>query len=83
MDENWGFIETTDGEIGVRTPTHLLGRRTSNSEGGAENRPDCFYDLRDDPYELNDLAGTGEQEQAESELDDLLTAWDQNTPWMN
>ena len=83
LDENWGFIETTDGEIGVRTPTHLLGRRTSNSEGGAENRPNCFYDLRDDPYELNDLAGIVEQEQAESELDDLLTAWDQNTPWMN
>ncbi|MDE0079738.1 MAG: sulfatase-like hydrolase/transferase [Caldilineaceae bacterium] len=83
LDENWGFIETTDGEIGVRTPTHLLGRRSSNSERGAENRPSCFYDLRDDPYELNNLAGTGEQEQAESELDDLLTAWDQNTPWMN
>ena len=81
-EENWGFIETSGGEIGVRTPTHLLGRSASVNEGGKESRPTCFFDLRDDPFELKNLAGTGEQALTEEELDDLLTAWDKSTPWM-
>ena len=83
LEENWGFIETSGGEIGIRTPTHLLGRQTSSHDQGAADDPHCFFDLRDDPYELNNLAGNGEQSQTESDLDDLLTCWDRETPWMN
>lgn len=83
LDENWGFIETSGGEIGVRTPTHLLGRRTSGNNGSAEKEPSSFFDLRSDPYEINNLAGTGQQAQTEAGLDDLLTAWDTSTPWMS
>lgn len=82
LDENWGFIETSGGEIGVRTPTHLLGRRVSASGGSDEGGPSSFFDLRNDPNELKNLAGTGEQDLSEAELDDLLTAWDKSTPWM-
>lgn len=82
LEENWGFIETSGGEIGVRTPTHLLGRRVSDGESKASETSDSFYDLQLDPYELNNLAGTGEQSQTESDLDDLLTDWDRKTKWM-
>lgn len=83
LEENWGFIETSGGEIGVRTPTHLLGRQTSGKASGVEEEPTSFYDLRDDPFEMNNLAATGQQAQTEAELDNLLTAWDKSTPWMN
>ncbi len=82
LDENWGFIETSGGEIGVRTPTHLLGRRVSASGGSDAGGPSAFFDLRNDPHELKNLAGTGAQALTEAELDDLLTAWDESTPWM-
>ena len=82
LEENWGFIETSGGEIGVRTPTHLLGRRALGREGGAEEKANSFYDLRDDPFELNNLAGTGQQAQTAAELNALLTTWDKGTPWM-
>ena len=83
MEENWGYIETSGGEVGVRTPTHLLGRQALAREGSSERGPTSFYDLRDDPNEMNNLAGTGQQTKTEAELDDLLTAWDKSTPWMN
>ena len=83
LEENWGFIETSGGEIGIRTPTHLLGGRATGREGEDGERPNSFYDLREDPFEMNNLAGTGQQTKTEAELDALLTAWDRSTPWMN
>ena len=83
LEENWGFIETSAGEVGVRTPTHLLGRQALGKEGRSEQEATSFYDLRDDLYEMNNLAGTGQQTKKEAELDDLLTVWDKSTPWMN
>ncbi len=80
--ENWGFIETSGGEIGIRTPDHLFGRRIFGKEGIDEGEASSFYDLRNDPYEMNNLAGTGQQAKREAELDDLLTGWDESTPWM-
>ncbi len=82
LEENWGFIETGDGEIGVRTPTHLLGLRVSDQDGRAEENASLFYDLGDDPYEMNNLAGKGQQLQTAAELDALLRAWHEHTPWM-
>ncbi len=83
LDENWGFIETSGGEIGVRTPTHLLGRRVLGGKGSTEQEVTSFFDLRSDPYETNNLAGTGQQAQTEAGLGDLLSAWDKSTPWMD
>ncbi len=83
MEEYCGFIETAEGEIGVRTPTHLLGMRVSQEDGKTGDKPSLFYDLRDDPYELQNLAATGKQPQTGAELDALLRAWDADTPCMN
>lgn len=82
LDEYWGFIETADGEIGVRSPSHLLGMRTSDGDGAAQENPGLFYDLRDDPYEMRNLAGSAEQAATAAQLLGLLRAWDAGTPWM-
>ena len=82
LEENWGFIETSEGEIGIRTPDHLFGRRILGKEGNEVKEARAFYDLRNDPYEMDNLAGTGRQAKREAELDDLLTRWDESTPWM-
>ncbi len=83
LNKNWGFIETTDGEIGVRTPTHLLGLWSSQEKGRAAEEPHLFFDLRDDPYQMNNLAGTDEQAATAAQLDSLLRAWHADTPWMS
>ena len=83
LTENWGVIETAGGEIGIRTPTHLLGLRLEQGEVGAAGNPSHFYDLRDDPYEMNNLAGTGEQVQTAAELEAVLRAWQAETPWLS
>ena len=83
LEENWGYIETSGGEIGIRTPTHLFGRRSLGSDGRSEQESTSFYDLRDDPFEMNNLTGTGQQTKTEAELDNLLTVWDKSAPWMN
>ena len=82
LEEYWGFIETADGEIGVRTPTHLLGMRVAQEDDRAEDKPRHFYDLRDDPFEMSNLAGTGQQPQIAAKLEGLLRAWHADTPWM-
>ena len=83
MEEYCGFIETADGEIGVRTPTQLLGMRVAQEDGKTGDKPSLFYDLWDDPFELQILADTGQQPQTAAELDALPRAWDADTPWMN
>ena len=82
LDENWGFIETGGGEIGIRTPSHLLGLQAGAGGGRLEDSPSRFYDLRDDPFELNDLAGSDRQRQTAGELEGLLRDWHESTPWM-
>ena len=83
LEENWCFIETGDGEIGIRTPSHMLGLRVAQEQGIVEDKPTQFYDLRDDPYEMSNLVGTGQQQETSSDLDTLLRAWHAGTPWMS
>lgn len=82
LEENWGFIETSAGEIGVRSTDHLYGRWLAGKQGNSDGPATSFYDLREDPFELNNLAGSGLQENRENELADLLNEWDARTPWM-
>ena len=80
LDERYAFVETNEGEIGLRTPTHLYGRRldedlrTIGAEGG------CLYDLRDDPYEQRNLVGA--EAELEGDLHERLEAWNAQTPWL-
>ena len=68
--------------------THLYAAKM---QGGWNNVPKRtvldeeseFYDLTDDPYEMNQLAKTDRQRDTAAALRAELFAWDAETPWLN
>ena len=74
-------IETGSG-VGVRTLTHLYYLPWAESGRSLAARPTFFYDLHSDPYQMHNLAGSGEQPETAARLDSMLRAWDRATPWM-
>jgi choline-sulfatase len=79
--EDCAFIETGRG-VGIRTRTHLYGLPFVAGTHDLADAPHYFWDVEHDPYQLRNLAGTGEQADVASELDRRLRAWDAATPWM-
>ena len=80
-DDNCAYIETSSGRIGVRTSTHMYGLKLT-ADWEPHSGAGWFYDLRDDPYEMSNLAGTGEQASLAAELRAELLAWHHRTPWL-
>jgi choline-sulfatase len=76
------FIETSSGQIGIRTPTHLYGMQLSPDLRTISNDCLCFYDLRADPYEFNNLATAAEQVPLAAEMRNRLAEWNRSTPWL-
>ena len=74
------FIESDRGLIGLRTPRYLCGMKTSADFRAIEDDADCFYDLREDPYEFHNLAASNPPESRP--LRQALAAWHRETPWM-
>ena len=81
MGDDEAYIETSSGQIGVRTPTHLFGLQL-----GEDRQPvagtECFYDLRNDPYEMHNLAVMGAQSGLAEVLRTRLLGWHHRTSWM-
>lgn len=87
--DNLVFLEAVKDGIAVRTPTHLYGmalrdmstqeHHPANDEIVDERR--AFYDLRTDPFEQENLAGTGAQPEVAEKLRERLTRWHRETPW--
>ncbi len=76
------FIETGP-MIGIRTRTHLYGLPFEEDGRCVTEGDEWFFDLRSDPYELNNLAETAEQEERRRELRERLLNWDARTPWLD
>ena len=77
----YAVIETGSG-VGVRTLTHLYFLPWEEKGRTLAASPRFFYDLRSDPYQMHNLAGSGDQAETSASLDQLLRAWDRATPWM-
>jgi arylsulfatase A-like enzyme len=79
--EDPGATIEAGGAIGVRTPSHVYALPLS---GGPPGEPavsaDAFHDLREDPYQLRNLARSGEQRETAERLDRQLRAWHARTP---
>jgi choline-sulfatase len=75
-------VETGHG-VGIRTPTHLYGLPFSPGTRELAEAPHYFWDIANDPYELENLAGTGLQPGSAQDLDSRLRNWDADTPWMD
>lgn len=76
------FVETDAGPA-IRTLTHLYHLPYLPNSRTLAERPAQFFDLENDPYQLNNLAeSTLSDETVLSGLDRALRAWDRATPWM-
>lgn len=86
LDDGAAVIENLFGEIAIRTPHHLFAMMTrtrADSPRREITEPESlFYDLRSDPYQFNNLAGSSEQREVAVQLGQRLRQWDHNTPWM-
>lgn len=98
VGDNVAFMESWIGEVSIRTRTHKYGISTTNHHQDLErmgkhvpggvldrtvvNERDRFHDLRDDPYEMNNLAETTEQEDLAASLRQRVLEWNRQTPWM-
>ncbi len=75
------FVETGGKGIAIRTTTHQYALPFADKQHIAlAGEPSQFFDMADDPYQLNNLAGRGEQAAKAAELHDLLVCWDNTTP---
>ncbi|MCL2884793.1 MAG: hypothetical protein FWF49_04850, partial [Oscillospiraceae bacterium] len=79
------FIECTHRELAVRTRTHKYVVKVDwpdnrQSEQTVTDDALRFFDLAADPYELHNIAGTGEQPAVAEDLRQSLLAF-QRQPW--
>jgi choline-sulfatase len=82
-DESCAFIETPHGCIGIRTVTHMYGMQLDKGLRKIANNNYCFYDMRTDPCQLNNLAGTNEQHEVAMDLRQRLSKWNDQTEWLH
>ena len=84
--ENLAFIEAWRHRMtGVRSPNHLyaigmVGEHESEWAPSDKIEGHLFFDLRDDPYEQNNLAETDERAETASLLRERLLSWHTETP---
>jgi arylsulfatase A-like enzyme len=79
--EEHAIIETGDG-AGLRTPRHLYGLPFAPGTRVLGDAPRYVWDLTQDPYELDNLAGRGGPTAVVGELDGQLRSWEARTPWL-
>ena len=77
------FVETSQGQIGLRTSTHTYGIRVDSNDGTVLDDRECFFDLRTDPYQLSNLRDARRDTGLAAGLRDRVLAWHHATPWMH
>ena len=82
-EEDGVFVETSRGQVGLRTTTHTYGIRIDPKTGLVLDDRDCFYDLRTDPWQLFNLRGSSGDAKLAAGLRDRVLAWHHETPWMH
>jgi len=85
LDENHAFIETDamfgKSTIGIRTPTHLYGAPLKDCHS-LEAGDWGFYDLREDPFQIRNLAAADEQQDLRNILREKVERWHRSTAWL-
>jgi len=80
LDDPSAIIETSGLHVGVRTPTHLYGILLEEDWTTVDDDAHQFFDLRSDPFEMNNLARTNEQPDLAAELKTKVLEWHTSTP---
>ncbi|MXX03677.1 MAG: sulfatase-like hydrolase/transferase [Gemmatimonadetes bacterium] len=83
MEDEGVFVETSQGQIGLRTPTHTYGIRVDPKNGKVLDDRECFFDLRSDPYQLSNLRDARHDTELAAGLRDRMLEWHHATPWMH
>ena len=82
LERDSSMIETSGFHIGVRTPSHMYGMELAKDKLTITDDRLYFFDLQNDPFEVNNLAKTGEESDLAAQLRRRLTAWNKTTPWL-
>jgi arylsulfatase A-like enzyme len=82
LDETYSVIETSQGDIGIRTPTHMYGINRPSWWRDNKETEFTFHDLRSDPYQLTNLIDTSQQAELARALAAVADRYDQTTPWL-
>ncbi|MGL1890911.1 MAG: sulfatase-like hydrolase/transferase [Spirochaetaceae bacterium] len=91
IGDNEAFIETAYHEIAIRTPHYKVAFETPYTkieepvitdlnDDNIENI--YFYDLANDPFEMNNLAETMKNDPNFLDLKNRLITWNKDTPWL-
>ena len=92
LDRDYAFVEVKGyscchwvlprSQMGIRTPTHKYAIELEEDERVVRDDRSLFHDLRDDPFELNNLAAGSDQAALAAELRETVVDWHQATPWL-
>lgn len=80
-EEPCAFVETGRGAA-IRSPRHMYFVPFADDDHTLGDEPRQFFDLREDPYQQNNLAEQDSLPAPARELDEKLRNWDAEVPWM-
>jgi len=76
------FVETGGGAA-IRTRGHMYFLPFAGHDHALADKPSQFFDLTQDPYQLQNMAGHDAQTEVARDLDARLRQWNAATPWMD
>lgn len=86
LEENQVFIDAyVHRRIGIRTPTHMYAIPMEGdveqewTPSPVEDGKHLFFDLRDDPFQMNNLIDSGQQQETMIALRNALLDWNAKT----
>ena len=82
LEKNYTFIESTRQEIAIRTPEYVFGKNFDVKNRKFTNNRIKFFDLKEDPFEYNNLADSDQHRDLRFKLEELLEQWNTETSWM-
>ena len=81
LENNFAFIETSQYQIGIRTPSHLYGMKIDRNTKEITDEEVYFFDLKDDPFQKKNMAKTDKQREVAKRLNSKLKDWHKGTQW--
>lgn len=83
LEPDWAVIESPNQGVGIRTPEVVFGVPHETGKAGKRtlaDEPHLLYDLRDDPYEMNNRIDDPAMADLRHDLWRKVRSWDQQTP---
>ena len=82
LQKNYTFIESAIHGAAIRTPRYIFGKRLNSDNRLLNDERTLFFDIEQDPFELENLVNSIKHQDIKNELEELLERWNTETPWM-